>query len=496
MVQILKNKKWGVVILTTIAFVALSFIYEMDYWLMQKPKSVHVWRQCDGASYALNYFQNNRPFFKPQVHHRLAQDGETCSEFPIIYYAASKLYAAFGYYDYYIRWMGYLMFYASLIALSLTSLFFIRSIFLALTPALLWMTSCLSMYYAGNFLPDMPALSCAIIGFYFFIRFSETNIFASFIWAIFFSMMAALLKVSSALLFVVIVLYMLYQQFFRKNKGYGLKHYVVAMVGIVIVLAWIFYAKWYNVQGGYPGNLMGTLGIWILDDQQRINYTYWRTLHEWFPAIQSPAVWVAMAMGAIGAAFFYKKIDVRLRFSIFLLVPAVIFYYYAWFAVFDNHDYYLINTLCLPIIVSLAVAQLLDKIAHQKIRISFMLAFAVLLVINIAHGRDQMQFRRHDPNWNLHPAKGFYTITSYLRDIGIDRNQKVFVMPDGSANIPLYLMNNPGFTTFAGNTPASVIDSGTHYMLISDTAVFQREDVKEYIHDTIGFYEGIYIFKL
>ncbi len=496
MVNIIKHKKWLVVVLTTIAFIAVSLLYEMDYWLMQKPKSVHVWRQCDGASYALNYYQNNRPFFKPQVHHRMARDGETCSEFPLIYYVASKLYAVFGYHDYYVRWIGYLIFYASLIALSLTSLIFIRNIFLALSPALFWMTSCLSMYYAGNFLPDMPALSCAIIGFYFFIRFTSSNHFGSFVWAIFFSMLAALFKVSSALIFLVLLIFFFFQQFITKKMSFQLKHYLVALIGVLLVFAWLIYAKWYNVQGGYLGNLMGTLGIWIIDDDVRISYIYSRTLNEWFIAIQSVPVWISMALAAIVAAVFYKKVDFRLRFTIFLLVPAVVFYYYAWFAVFDNHDYYLINTLCLPIIVSIAVVQLLDKVERKKIRTGSIIVLAGLMIFNIAHGRKQMQFRRYDPAWNMHPAKGFYSITSYLREIGVERQELVFVMPDGSTNIPLYLMNNPGFTTYAGRDIARAAADDAQYLIISEEEILKDEKTTPYIKNQIGYYEGVYIFKL
>ncbi len=495
MVNIIKHKKWLVVVLTTIAFVAVSFMFNMDYWLMQKPKSVHVWRQCDGASYALNYYQNNRPFFKPQVHHRMARDGETCSEFPLIYYVASKLYAVFGYHDYYVRWIGYLIFYASLIALSLTSLIFIRNIFLALSPALFWMTSCLSMYYAGNFLPDMPALSCAIIGFYFFIRFTEGKHFSHFAWAILFTVLAALLKVSSAFILVIISLYLSYQVMIAKSKSYTIKHLILMVVSWCAVVAWTVYATWYNKQGGYDGNLLGTSGIWLIDDWSYGKYILSRTYNEWLPAIHSYWIWSFLVVGLLFIIIKKRSVDKRLKFFIGFLLLGVAIYFLSWFTVFDNHDYYLTNTICLPIILTIALAQIIDKMKVPSLRYIGLLIVGIFIIVNTIHGQDQMNERQFNKAYN-NQEQAFYTITPYLRSIGVMRKDLVFVMPDGSTNIPLYLMNNPGFTTFAGRDIARAVADGAQYLIISEEEILKDEKTTPYIKNQIGYYEGVYIFKL
>jgi len=54
-------------------FCAFGFILNKGYTVINwGPRSSHLWRQSDCASYAFNYYQNNRPFFQPQEHTLIA----------------------------------------------------------------------------------------------------------------------------------------------------------------------------------------------------------------------------------------------------------------------------------------------------------------------------------------------------------------------------------------------------------------------------------------
>ena len=93
------------------AICAIIFVKDGGKAIHLRPQSVHVWRQTDCVSYALNYYQNNQPFFEPQTHTQTGKNGHTVSEFPIIYYMAGKLYHIFGPKEAIIRAINFAVFF-------------------------------------------------------------------------------------------------------------------------------------------------------------------------------------------------------------------------------------------------------------------------------------------------------------------------------------------------------------------------------------------------
>lgn len=483
-------KSTGIVFLL---FLGLSLYYNMPSWLTQRPCSVHVWRQSDGASYALNYYQNERSFFSPQVHHRHAIDGSTCSEFPVIYYTASVLYKVFGFHDYYIRWIGYLIFFISLICLTLTAGYFIQNWILQSFPAILLMLSCVLVYYSGNFLPDAPALSMAIIGFYFFVRHyvEQKHIF---VWlAIAFSVLAGLLKISSAIFFIVMILYMLYEKFMLKSGRYVKAHFFIAFSGVLVVFFWLLFVKMYNEIGQYFGNLQGTMGIWTID-KNTILYIIQRTFNEWMPALLSKKILFLFIPVYLYVLYAWNQTHGLLRFFLLFTTAACTVYLLSFFAVFNVHDYYFINVICLPVIVSLAFFSVLEKALKPMYLRVFIFLALVLFAMSAEDAKAQFEYRKTDPAWNSIPPKGFYTIEPYLRKLGIDRNQLVYSPSDPTTNVTLYLMNNPGWTRLFGVNVQNAIERGARFMVV-EKSLFETDEFKPFQNKAIGEHEGLMVIK-
>ena len=490
--DIIKNRK--AIILTVIMFTGLSAYYGLDYWLMQRPCSVHVWRQTDCASYALNYFQNDRGFFLPQVHHRHAIDGSTTSEFPVIYYLASWFYKAFGFHDYYIRWIDYLIFFMALILLTLTSAYYIKNKLMAAFPSILLMMSCVIVYYAANFLPDVPALCFAIMGFYFFTRHVFNHDMSDFIWAIAFSVLASLLKISSALLFVCIFLYVLYRRATGQDPEYGWKRILVSLGGFMVVFAWLYYVKIYNEQGQYFGNLQGMMGIWDCPPE-KIKYIRQRTQEEWMPALGSWKLWYLAVPALAFVAVFYRRLDKTLAFILPFLLLGCVFYLIAFFGVFDVHDYYFINVFAFPVVFAIGFFSVLEKVLPQKWLIGFIVVATFLFGMTAEDTKAQFTNRKYHTGWNADPPKGFYNIEPYLRSIGINRQELIYSPSDGSTNITLYLANNPGWTRLFGTTLQSAKDRGAKYMLIT-SEMLETEEFASFKEAVIGEFEGIKVVRL
>lgn len=483
----------GIILLFTLLFIGLSWYYDLDYWLTQRPKSVHVWRQTDCASYALNYYQNERSFFSPQVHHRHAINGSTASEFPIIYYIASKLYTWFGFDDRYIRWIGYAIYYLSLISLILASGYFIKNKILQLFPAILMMMSCVLIYYAANYLPDVPALSFAIIGFYFFVRNIYHGKKSDLYLAISFGALAALLKISSGLILGTILLYILYQKLIIKNNQFNITDLIAIFGGFSLIFMWLYYVKNYNEAGQYFGNLQGTMGIWLCDST-KIGYIFKRTFEEWIPALGSRKLWLLFLPATIFVAYYWRKLDAVLKFFIPVLFCGSMVYYVAFFAVFDVHDYYFVNMFIFPIILSIGFFHILEQ-KLKPIHLRYFIAASIVLFAMTAEDTSaQFYNRRYHGGWNSSPPSGFFKIEPYLRSLGIDRHQLIYSPSDGSTNITLYYANNPGWTKLFGTTAESAISRGASYMLIV-TAEFDSEEFSKYKDKVIGEFEGVSVVK-
>ena len=80
-----------------------------------------------------------------------------------------------------------------------------------------------------------------------------------------FSTLAALLKISSAILFIAMALYVFYRKFIKKDQTYARANIFVTISGFLVVFGWLFFVHVYNNLGQYFGNLQGTFGVWLCD---------------------------------------------------------------------------------------------------------------------------------------------------------------------------------------------------------------------------------------
>jgi hypothetical protein len=134
------------------------------------------WRQSDVAAIARNFFENGFHFTRPQIDWAGNERGYVGTEFPILPFVAALFYRTAGIYESIGRIQGVLFFGAAL------PFFFglVRRIFGE--AAAIWATSFyafapLSIAASRAFMPDMPSLSLAIAGMYFFLRWVEEERF-------------------------------------------------------------------------------------------------------------------------------------------------------------------------------------------------------------------------------------------------------------------------------------------------------------------------------
>src|SRR6187401_2512353 len=127
------------------------------------------WRQSDVAAIARNFLQNRFHFGHPQVDWAGNASSYVGTEFPILPFFAAVCYKFAGVHEWIGRIQAVILF-----AVSLPFFFLlVREIFgstSAVWATFFYCFTPLNVFAGRSFMPDVPSLSCAIVGLYFFLR--------------------------------------------------------------------------------------------------------------------------------------------------------------------------------------------------------------------------------------------------------------------------------------------------------------------------------------
>ena len=157
------------------------------------------WRQSDVAAIARNYFENGFHFSRPQIDWAGNERGFVGTEFPILPFVAAIFYKSAGVQEWIGRIQGVLFFVAAL------PFFFglVRRIFgevVAVWATFFYAFAPLSIVASRAFMPDVPSLSLAIVGIYFFLRWVEEEKFRWLITSAVLVSLALLIKLPTAII--------------------------------------------------------------------------------------------------------------------------------------------------------------------------------------------------------------------------------------------------------------------------------------------------------
>jgi len=132
------------------------------------------WRQSDVAAIARNFLENGFHFSLPQIDWAGAAPGYVGTEFPILPFVAALCYKITGVQEWIGRIQGVLLFAAAL------PFFFLlvwktQGELVAVWATFFYAFAPLSVVASRAFMPDIPSLSLALIGIYFFLLWLERN---------------------------------------------------------------------------------------------------------------------------------------------------------------------------------------------------------------------------------------------------------------------------------------------------------------------------------
>ncbi|MEI7594375.1 MAG: glycosyltransferase family 39 protein [Bacteroidota bacterium] len=477
------------------------------YWesMFYAPQSIHSWRMCDCASMALNYYQDNRNFLSPEIHNLMAdggQSGKTVGEFPLLYYSISKLYGIFGHHDYIFRIVtGSIFIIAISFLYKLTHKLFNNFEIAIITPLLLFSSPVIA-YYSNSFIIDSTSLSLSIIGWYYLVNYQQKkrnfHLYVSFLLFL----LATLFKVTSAVNLIVISGLLLYNTLIVKENRLKFKIQYIILFAItgILVFAWYAYAKSYNTIHKVDYFATYPWPIWEMNKEQILNVinrfrTIW--IFEYYH-ISAYFYYVALMTFVI---INFKKANANFLLALIILFLATISYILLFFAVFDNHDYYLVCLYILPIIMLYTAFNIIKNHYSKTFKNVFLVLSLIVLLINIYHTKERFNNRYFGEVNNYNSFKSLNTIEPYFKYLGIPLNAKVISAVDYSPNISLYLMNRKGWTLFWGTnkdaeTVKKSIKNGATYIIINNSGAQDLSYFNKFIERKIGQYDNIEIFKL
>ena len=502
-----KYSKW----IFIFSFLIISIVYNYQEILFKSPQSLHQWRQCDCLSITMNYFQDNNAFLEPSVHH-LGVDGtgKTVSDFPLIYFSVAQLWKIFGQHEYIFRLIVLLIFFLSLFAMFKIFENTLKDSVLAIIFPLLLFTSPTLVYYANNFLMDIPAFSLAIIGLYFFYKFYQSSKIKYLYLFAFLSAIAGLLKISSLMSFIAVWgLFLLEILNIKLNPDrkifqHPVKQIIPLIIVLIIPVIWYSYASYYNSNNNAGFFLIGYLPIWDLNISQ-INITL-DAIHEHikWDYFRKETQFVFLFM-FIMILVFYKRVNkIMLFLTIFLSIGFLLFIL-LFFQALKDHDYYTINLFILIPIVLLSFLLLLKnrfKVIYTSVL--FRIILIVFLIHNIDFAKRRIDNRYSHEGWPnknwIENIQSFEEISPYLRSIGINNDDRVISLSDNSINISLYLMNQKGWTNY-GISGDSIkikekINLGAKYLLIYNKEIYKEQYIQPFIENKIGEFRNVDIFAL
>lgn len=503
-------KKLLPAIIFCIAVVLFYDYADMHRTMKLRPCSVHMWAQCERASIALNYYENDMNFFFPRIHKFTHGSGITGLEFPLVNYIPAICYRLFGFNEVFYRAFVFLslvfglyMFYRlinrftdnNLVSLGLTCAG-------ALSPVL--------VYYSNNFMPDVTSLGFSLVAWYYFFRFKEDLKQKHLVLFLVFAVLAALIKITSLIVLLVVLNVILLGAFgfFKKepngsvfNKKEKKKLLIGIVIGIGVIAGWYMYAMWLTKHFKTDAFALSHTIISELDAFYRI----WKRIvevhkYEYYPYEAYVLIMSVLVVLLIG----YRYVN-RLLFTITLLtLLGNIGFIYFMFSQFEHHDYYIIPLLTGVFLLMLTFGDFLKRISFKYSKI-VMYIFVIVLFFNLKESviacRTEFE-RRYDPKfvrW-ITDFESYWDLEAKLRKLGVKRTDYALCGFEPSFCNGLYLMDQLGNTLgteiSSQELKANIENPRYKYLVVNDSAKLNGLYKGDLTRQVFTTHRGLVIYKL
>jgi hypothetical protein len=504
------NGRYSDLFLFLFLFLILIFIYGIDRKISQRPQSIHIWRQTDCLSIAQNYYQRDNPIWEPEIYNMMGDNdtsGKSAGEFPGLYYFIALLWKITGKSELIYRLVTLVLSFLGLFFLFRMNNALLMNRFQAMFISIMLYTSVIFVSYSFSFLPNLPSLSFVFTGWYLFWKFTVTNRDRWLWWAMFSFTLGMLLKVSSGVSYVALGGWLVIELMLPPMKrSLFLRPYLQMIpffLPLVAVSGWYLYAGWYNHLHNAYYTFNDLWPIWKMEDDYFPEVVQaFRLLwaKEFFP-VSTWLVTIAMWIFLLSTL---KKRNTFFNYLTIIIPVGTILYLLFWFKALNSHDYYYIELFVFFVMVWVLFFKTMNNYKWFRHWIIYLLLTG-WFIFNVTYfsGRFKDRFQSWMNQWYVENLQAVGEIEPLLRAHGVQPDDLVISIPDGSINSTLYLMNQRGFTNYQRNlnTPngfGKYLSLGAKYLVINNLEQIDQDTawLKKYMAYPVFSYKNVLVFDL
>lgn len=497
------------------SILTLAAIYGYGPMLSLDPQSFHHWRQSDCASLTLNYYQLDLPFWQPQIHGLVSDNGTSGhaapSEIPLYYWSIAQLYKLIGPTPSLLRTFHTLIFlsgiYYFILAMRRVGGFLLWS----LSVGLLLFSSPILVYYGNNFLSNSAAFGLALIALHKLVRYLEDDGKKQLVLFFIFSGLAGSFKLPGLfLLFAFSGSVLIWGKSF---SAVSRKQLILAF-GLILtpILAWVIYARNYNEQHQTTYFSTVSFPIWEYSWSE-VKYIVEETLKQWWGSHFHPILSILFMICGVIVLYLRSPSVASYRKIFMLLSLGLMAFVVLQFYTFLSHDYYTINMFIWVAVVLILITKYLSQAYPKVLSQAGALAFCLLFLgFNVNYARQKINFRYQDyPNAIKHEKPELYEQNGpWLESLGCSAEDTVIYIADAS-HTPLYLLNRRGWTThkmemkdqnplYFNRDAAQVsrsIENGARFMIVHGwRELYERQYLHPYLRHLAGRRGQLFVFEL
>lgn len=453
-------------------------------YLNQPPAGFHQWRQTQTLAVARNFYEEGGSILEPRVDSRGQYSGITGMEFPIVNYVIALNYSLFGY-GYVVQRTTILVF--SLIALSGCFLFvsrLLRSRVLGFVASFLLIFSPLFYYYSATALPDVPALSFLFLSLGLWQVWREKNASSWLVLSLVSLMLASLVKIYC----LVAVPYYLYESV-RCQRSLRSSYTNVLGLGVVlsVITSWYFYARYLS---DLHHNHDFSLAVPFPYEFSLVPLALKKVFIQWLPELYINHAEFILLCAGLFVLFSSLHRDSR-RFRLLYFFPLFLYLIFQ-LPTLTNHDYYMMPSLPLLILVAVIGFDHLVKISRNRLWLRGVV-FALLVAIPIVgSARALPRFERSIIGDDL------MEIEEHLDRTIPDRSALVIAASDRSPSTYLYFMHRKGWPAtevISGEQFRIMINQGARYLVSDNRELERRPEISRHL-DSVSSLGAFNIFYL
>jgi hypothetical protein len=498
------NQRWLSLLLFVLAFGYFGIDMKVGELLNKAPWGIHQWRQTDGASMALLFYEEGHPIYEPHIHNQLHGSGEAGGEMPLIYYAAGKLYHLIGVNDQVIRWMHLLIVVTGLLCFLWVLGGYMHQALWGAIALLLAFASPTFMYYSANFLPDAGGFGLALIGTSFLLSDQLNPSRQMWVAGLFFFMLTGWVKVSMLIPFIAWYGSLFLLSITKKSEHRRLMGWTIGFVAVLaLIFSWYGYIGYYNALFNSTYFATGIRPIWDAEPDHLVK-VWDHFFHQWivdvFPTWMR---WTTLFSGLL-ILLRWRDLPKIWLFWLPLNVLGVTAYFLLFYVNLYEHDYYFLPLYFPVLFIHAAACMAIDRWKRVEgppwVKWSLFALAALVTYGAIVHAVKRNKKTYFGWYQDLDTRDGFFNIAGFLDEEGIEPDAKCFVAQDFSSNQRLYFLRRKGWTQLSGVYDSDQLDpliaKGAAYAVVPDTSFHSVTFLQYHILDTVGYHEGIGVYRI